>query len=96
MNSLPFRWKLRVTPVSRLLSVSSFAYLHYISLLVTFGSSLPSRPGLCFNGSAFHHLKVAAGLPYLSRSAGKIGVNRILFLYKVYFSFSTVSILRKQ
>ena len=50
-------------------------------LLVTFWVPRPppsSRPALCTNCSAFHHLMVAARLPYLNRSAGKIDVNRIL------------------
>ena len=67
-----------LSSASTLLIIVRLSALHL--LLVTFGVSPPpsSRPTLCTNCSAFHHLMVAARLPYLNRSADKIDVNRIL------------------
>ena len=60
---------------SNILFIASSSALHLPAGRLR--SSHPSRPISCTNCSAFH-LKVAAKLPYLNRSAGKIGVNRIL------------------
>ena len=60
---------------SNILFIASLSALHLPAGRLQ--SSHPSHPISCTNCSAFH-LKVAARLPYLNRSAGKIGVNRIL------------------
>ena len=60
---------------SNILFIASLSALHLPAGHLQ--SSHPSRSISCTNCSAFH-LKLAARLPYLNRSAGKIDVNRIL------------------